>query len=143
MSLLSEKYEKIIGVGFSFPFHFSGNGGVAKQGNNGFDSSIEKIRESLFQILGTILKERFIRRDFGNELHNLLFEGIDPFLLSRMRQFVIVGILKYEKRINVVNIDIINRNENSGLVEINVDFVVRQTNQSGNIVYPFYLNRNQ
>ena len=89
MSLLSEKYEKIIGVGFSFPFHFSGNGGVAKQGNNGFDSSIEKIRES------------------------------------------------------VVNIDIINRNENSGLVEINVDFVVRQTNQSGNIVYPFYLNRNQ
>jgi len=129
----------IVGKGWKFPFQFSGTGGVATAGGGDDADSVEKVRQSLRQIIGTYIGERVMRRDFGSFLHRLVGEPNDSFLESRLRQFVNEAILLYEKRIILTDLQIINDNPLSGKIEMNIVFAIARTRQQGNLVYPLYL----
>jgi len=138
----SKNLQSIVGVGWKYPFRISGQkGGVAVQGRNEDIASMEKIRESLKQILSVFVGERVILRTFGNELFDLLFEGNDEILDQSVKQFIQQGIAKHEKRIILNNISILDKDVDSGKIEIYVGFTVASTYQTGNLVYPLYLDK--
>ena len=135
--------KSIVGVGWKFPFQFDGRGGVARQGDKGDTSSIEKIRESLQQILGTFTGERVIRREFGNLLRDLLFDPNNAVLRQQILQFVTSAITSWEPRILLVSVQIDSSQADKGVVLIDVEYIVRKSNVSDNLVYPFYLDIQQ
>ena len=65
--------------GLSFPFRFDRRSGSPQVSSSTSDDH-EHIKESIRQILGTRIGERFMRPDFGSRLHELVFEGNDAVL---------------------------------------------------------------
>lgn len=132
--------QRIIGIGWNFPFKISSTGGILKAGHTDKSDSIEKVKQSFRQILSVLKSERIIRREFGSDLHTLLFEPNDSSFDSLVKSFINQSIEKYEHRAIITDIQIIRDNILKGLAEIVIDFVMIQTQQPGNLVYPFYKN---
>lgn len=125
--------ESFLGTGWGFPPEFS------KPAKSVLMSSDEKdIRESLIILLSTRLGERIMVPDYGCNLEELLFQPIDLTLKTYITGLIKDAILFYEARISVDKIDIGDTSELEGTVIISIDYTIRATNSSFNIVYPFY-----
>jgi len=96
------------------------------------------IRHSILIILGTRRGERVMRPDFGCGIHDLVFETIDTAMLTRVQIAVKESLIKYEARIEVQRVDVDPLHAVDGELMIELMYRVRQTNQVGNLVYPFY-----
>lgn len=129
-----------LGTGFSFPFRFSPTGG-GLQKNLGVSSAsdIELINDSLEYILSTQIGERPMRRDFGCQLRELVFEPNDPLLDAKIDFYINVCIQKWEKRIYLTDIRIDRSERKRGLLTLDVTYRIISSNVEGNLVYPFYL----
>jgi uncharacterized protein len=99
----------------------------------------QDIRQSIIIILGTSPGERVMRPDFGCGIHDLVFGVVDVALLTRVEASVREALMHYEARIEVqsVRVDPV-RASTDGLLLIELEYRVRRTNQTGNLVYPFY-----
>lgn len=136
---MENQLKKFVGVGWRFPFRITGKtGGIAKSGGENSQDSIQRISQSIQQILGTILNERFIRRDFGSDLLDRLFDPGGSSFDASIKSFIRDSILKFEKRVVVTTLEINRANILSGLVNIFVEFLIINTQQVGNLVYPLY-----
>ena len=135
---IHDKIKDIIGVGWKYPFLFSGvKGGVSVSGFENEDDSVERISQSLFQIIGTKIGERVARRSFGSRLHDLVFAPMDGTFDAEIRYFVEQSVLSYERRI-ILGSTTISKYPEDGRVDIEIRFIVIKTQQEGNFVYPFY-----
>lgn len=76
--------------------------------------------------------------NFGCDLDSMLFEPMNLSLEQRLNDEIRRSILLYETRINVEQI-VFTKNEDSGIIYINIEYTIRTTNTRTNIVYPFYL----
>ncbi len=124
-----------LGTGWSFPPSFHANGNIVDMVSNEMD-----IQQSLQIILSTTAGERVMLSDFGCNLNHYLFEELDQNLANGIAEEVKDGLLKYEARIDVENVDVTESNETAGLLMINITYRVRMTNSRYNMVYPFYIN---
>jgi uncharacterized protein len=95
------------------------------------------IRQSVRIILGTTPGERVRRPDFGCGIHRLTFEVVDTALMTRIDAAVRDAMKRFEARIEVLNVEIDPTDSNGGTLMIKLHYRVRQTNQTGNVVYPF------
>ena len=122
-----------LGRGWAFPVRIDPATGAIAAAEYEAD-----IRQSILIILGTARGERVMRPDFGCGIHDLVFEVIDVATLTRVQATVREALTKYEARIEVLGVrpDPLNAEDGELLVEI--EYRVRQTNQVGNLVYPFY-----
>ena len=100
----------------------------------------EKIRESILTILGTQYNERVMRPDFGCNLRSLVFAPNNTATANLTRHYVEEGLTKWEPRIFLDEVIVENDNSESRLV-IHVSYRIKSTNEPGNLVYPFYLER--
>lgn len=98
----------------------------------------EDIRQSILIILETAPGERLMRPDFGCGIHELAFGVIDSTLLQRVRSVVSEALRQYEARIEVLEVDADAGGAASGLLKVEIEYRVRKTNQTGNLVFPFY-----
>jgi phage baseplate assembly protein W len=98
----------------------------------------EDIRQSIRIILETAKGERVMRSDFGCGIHDLVFEAIDTTTLQRIRSEVREALRRYEARIDVLEITPDEDATAEGKLLIEVEYLVRRTNQVGNFVFPFY-----
>lgn len=96
------------------------------------------IRQSIMIILGTRRGERVMRADFGCGIHDLVYEVIDVAMLTRVQVAVKESLMKYEARIELQSVDVDPLHAVDGELMIELMYRVRQTNQVGNLVYPFY-----
>ena len=96
------------------------------------------IRQSIIIILSTAPGERVMRPDFGCGIYDLVFETINSALLTRVQVTVTDALVTYEPRIEVLTVDIDPLQASDGILTIEVEYRVRQTNQKDNLVYPFY-----
>ena len=96
------------------------------------------IRQSIIIILGTSRGERVMRPDFGCGIHDLVFEVVDVATLTRIQSAVRESLVKYEARIELLDVRVDPLNAAEGELLIEIEYRVRQTNQVGNLVYPFY-----
>ncbi|HEV8334456.1 MAG TPA: GPW/gp25 family protein [Steroidobacteraceae bacterium] len=99
----------------------------------------EDIRQSIRLIVETVPGERVMRPNFGCGIHELVFASIDSETLQRVRSVVEEALQRCEARIEVIEVGVDEESARSdGSLLIEVDYRVRNTNQVGNLVFPFY-----
>jgi len=101
---------------------------------------VRRIDESIWIILGTRLGERLMRPDFGCAIHGLLFEQNTPGTRARAVDAVRRALVAHEPRIDVQDIRCDVDPTQPSLLLVRIDYRVRGTNTSNNLVYPFYIN---
>jgi phage baseplate assembly protein W len=122
-----------LGRGWKFPPATDDRGGVATT------SAEDKIRESILIILGTSKGERVMRPDFGCDIHEFTFAVANANTLTMMRSAVRETLIRFEPRIDVMEVEVSTERIESGRVDIRLQYQVRATNAEANLVFPFYL----
>ncbi len=92
------------------------------------------------QILGTRVGSRVIDRGWGSDVRNIVFEPINEVTASLLRSAVSEAIERFERRVEVVFVDVSLERAADGVLETQVFFRVRATQQEGNLVFPFYIS---
>ncbi|MEM8528129.1 MAG: GPW/gp25 family protein [Bacteroidota bacterium] len=123
-----------LGTGWSFPPRFD----KASQSVE-MVSDLEDIKESLSILLSTILGERIMQAEYGCNLETMVFEPINNVTLLIIEDMVQTAILYYESRINLLGVKVSDANILEGVLDINVAFEIRGTNNRFNFVYPFFV----
>jgi phage baseplate assembly protein W len=121
-----------LGSGWGFPVSLD-------RGNQiGITSGEDNIRDSIWIILATAPGERVMRPDFGCGLHQLVFAVNDAATVGRVQLEVRNALIRWEPRIDVLDVGVEVRGRNEEVLLINVHYRVRSTNNFFNLVYPFY-----
>jgi len=126
-----------LGTGWAHPV------GTDYQGDIELSSAEDNIRQSVRIIIGTAKGERVMRPDFGCEVHDYVFAAADPATLSMIEDAVEDALVQWEPRIDVERVEAAPDEENHNRVLVEIDYWVRETNSSANLVYPFYLNEGE
>jgi len=98
----------------------------------------EDIRQSIFIILQTAPGERVMRPNFGCGIHELVFTALDSTAIQRIRSLVEEALRRCEARIDVLGVTVDEEVTADGQLLIEIEYRVRKTNQTGNLVFPFY-----
>ena len=122
-----------VGAGWSFPLRLNGRGGISlsHRGNG--------IEEAIRIILGTPIGERRMRPGFGCAIHDLTFASNDPTTHGLIRYHVQDALARWEPRIALVGVHVGVDDDEPGRVTIEIEYVLRATNERRNLVYPFYV----
>jgi phage baseplate assembly protein W len=127
-------YADFLGTGWRFPVSIK-DGKILSSG--GYDS----IRESILIILGTARGERVMRPDFGCGINELVFAPNNPSTATLITFYVKEALLKWEPRIELLNVNAEPDETEQNKLIITIDYMVKTTNTRDNLVYPFYLER--
>jgi phage baseplate assembly protein W len=139
---IQDKINKVLGQGFAYPFRFStSTGGVAMQTTNDETESVQMINASLRVILGVVIREMFMDREFGSFLYLAQDEPINGDLQINIQRYIFDAVEAQEKRIRVSNTYIDTSEQDLGIVNISIQYRILKTYQSGNYVHPFYLGQ--
>ena len=123
-----------LGIGWKFPPTFD-----KKTKSVVLVSEEEDIRESLLILLSTRPGERVMQPEYGCNLSILNFEPANISLLSLARTSIEYAVLHFEARITLENVTILADRWYDGIIEINMEYTVRTTNERSNIVFPYYI----
>ena len=122
-----------IGRGIAFPMRVDQSGSIATSSGAGdIDSSIR-------MILTTAPGERLMRPAFGCKIWELLFEPINANTLGLMSEAVKEAISRWEPRVTLEDVRLDPSGQHAGEVLIEIDYLIRTTNDRRNLVYPFYV----
>jgi uncharacterized protein len=122
-----------VGRGFSFPMGVDTDGGIR------MTRGPEDLDASMRVILSTAPSERLMRPQFGCRIWDLLFEPVNFNTLGQMAAAAGEAIAQWEPRVDVLGIECIPDARDQFLVNINITYRVRATNDRRNLVYPFYV----
>ena len=120
------------GKGWGFPLRTDATGGIA------LVSGEREIEESMRLVLGTAYGERPMRPEFGCAIHDFVFAPADTALAGLVAYEVRASLRRWEPRIDVQDVTVEVSADNPNLVYIDVAYLVRQTNDPRNLVFPFY-----
>ena len=123
-----------LGRGWSFPPSFDRTAKAVAM-----VTAEEDICQSLQILLSTSLGERVMQPDYGCNLQNLVFEPLSPTVSSTIKELVRSAIVYHEPRIKLMRLNLEQVDPYSGLVQLEVDYVIRSTNSRFSFVFPFYL----
>ena len=126
-----------LGVGWAFPFGLAADGEAATVRH---DVDVE---QAIRIILGTNPGERVMRPDFGAGLDDFLFEPITAGTLERVRRRVEEALIDFERRIDVLRVEVKPGGAPVNRLDIFIDYRVRSTNALQNLVYPFYFEEGE
>lgn len=98
----------------------------------------EDIRQSILIILETAPGERVMRPNFGCGIHEMVFTSLDSTSLQLIRSSVEEALRRCEARIEVIGVAFDETAVSEGKLLIELEYRVRRTNQTGNLVWPFY-----
>ncbi len=98
----------------------------------------EDIRQSLEILLSTKPGERIFNFDYGCDIRQWVFEKMDLSVKTLIIDAIKQAILYFEARIDVEKVDVEIKDPLEGILWINLDHKIRQTNSRSNMVYPFY-----
>lgn len=122
-----------LGVGWKFPIRVNPRGGLSFVGGEA------DIEEAIRIVLGTAPGERPMRPEFGCGIHDLVFAPNTPATRGGVAQQVRVALTRFEPRIDLEDVRVDAAPEEPEKLLIRVDYRVRATNASHNLVYPFYI----
>ena len=122
-----------LGRGWKFP------AGVDATGRIALSEYENDIREALRIILLTSKGERMMRPDFGAGLHDFVFESMSATNIGRVQAAVTEALIKWEPRVEVIGVKVEPEHGELGKLLIDIEYLVRATNNRFNHVFPFYL----
>ena len=124
---------RILGQGWRFPLGVDGRGGLALvRGEN-------DIEEAIVAILCTAQGERVMRPEFGSSIHEFVFAPNNATTAGLIAYQVQQALARWEPRIEVTEVDVQPDPLEGSRVLINIQYLVKATNDEVNMVYPFYL----
>ncbi|MEM9259236.1 MAG: GPW/gp25 family protein [Bacteroidota bacterium] len=123
-----------IGTGWSFPPAFPKESGTVEM-----SSDLRDIEESLRILISTLPGERVMVPEYGAAMSALLFESMDTGTQTLFFDRLKTAVLRYEPRIEILNLELDNSFLTEGRIMLSLDYRVRATNSRFNFVYPFYL----
>lgn len=123
-----------LGTGMKFPPQID-----PTTGRISLASDAESIKESVYLILMTQKRERIMRPTFGSDLLSYTFMDMSNTSISMMAYTMEALIRDQEPRVGSVNVTT-EPMEKKGVLIINVEYTIIATNQTDNLVFPFYLN---
>ncbi len=129
--------KNFLGRGWKFPVGVDSTGSIAT-------SEYEKnIEECIEIILGTAPGERVYRGKFGCQIHDLVFEPNNAYTAMKAADYVQTALKLWEPRIRNIEVEAYYDSLEDNKLLIDVHYTVRATNSRYNLVYPFYLRREQ
>ena len=120
-----------IGTGWAFPAAITRNGAVR------LVSGVEEIDAAIRMILSTVPGERVMRPDFGCAMWEMLFAPITATTLGLIEQHVRTALERWEPRIDLTSVTAAG-DQADGAVRITLSYRIRSTNDTRNLVFPFY-----
>ena len=141
-------FSPFLGKGAAYPFKFSDTtGGVTVASSENYylgnptvsTSDLDKINMSINTIMSTPLGTRFFLPEFGCKLNTLVFEPNDEVFSNLARVYIADALSKWEKRLIVRAIDVINtiNNLEANTSDIKINYQIIGSQVVGNYVYPF------
>ena len=122
-----------LGQGLSFPLQIAAERGLALAGE------VEKVRQSIWLILATAPGERVMRPSFGCAIHDHVFMPNNETLAGLAAVKVREALARWEPRIEVIEVDATPDPERRNLLLIEVTYRIRRSQQTANLVFPFFL----
>ena len=126
--------ESFLGRGWSFPVRLDPETHLFRQ--VAFE---DDIKQSIRIILSTAKGERVMRPEFGCGIHDLVFDALSESVLGLVETSVADALRAFEPRIEVTALSIDRHAATEGRLDVGIEYRVHETNQSDNLVYPFYL----
>lgn len=128
-----KKDKSFLGKGWAFPPEFHEGLNPVKM-----TADEEDIEESLRILLSTRRGERTMRPEFGTDMHHKVYHNMDLTMRTQLRSAIEKAVLYYEPRITLTHVQFDVSEERDGVLRVLLEYVVRQTNARGNMVYPYY-----
>ncbi|AWD93033.1 sheath initiation protein [Bacillus phage vB_BceM-HSE3] len=129
---LPEHTKKLIGKGIAHPTLFD-----ETKGTTNTSEGLERINQSIFNILATTPGERWFMPSFGSNLARLIFEPNDSILRDLLQLEVGEALRRWEKRIVIDDIMIAIDDMSGNQVNITIIYHLANSNIQGSYVYPF------
>jgi phage baseplate assembly protein W len=115
-----------------FAFSLAANGDVAVK----YDENA--IKQSVRNLVLTANYERLFHPEIGCQVHNQLFENFTPITEYVIRQTVYDVLTKFEPRILLLDVDVIDDSDNNG---IRISITFRFTNDPRPVTVVTFLTR--
>lgn len=120
-----------IGAGWAFPVGVDARGAIA------LARGTEELEQAMRLILMTYPGERPMRPRFGSRLRDFVFSGTTWENASAIGHEVREALLRWEPRVEVTSVDVTPRHDEA-MLYIDIGYTVKATNDSRNLVFPFY-----
>ncbi len=131
---MADNNKSFLGVGWKFPPTFN-----RKTGSVILVSEEEDIKESLEILLSTRKGERNMLPEFGCNLHHMAFENLNGNTIAELQNMIGDAIRQFEPRITVSSIEMDISHSIDGFINVIISYTVNKSNQSSNMVYPYYI----
>jgi phage baseplate assembly protein W len=121
------------GTGWKFPIEF-------KKDTVAMLTGQEDIENSLTVLFNTEVGERIMHPNFGSALSSFIFAPVNKSTITYMEGIIRDEILFNEPRIKLNQVTIERSADESGRLDILIQYTINATNNRYNYVYPFYFN---
>jgi len=125
---------KFIGSGIIFPIELNQYGRPDIISNNAL------IKASLNMILKWRIRTRYFNEAFGSRIEDILEEPDDSIAKALLTLFINESIIKWEKRVDVHRIDLVDAGENR--IDARLFYRIKNTKDEDIMIFPFYKNIN-
>lgn len=125
--------DDFLGKGWSFPPTF-----IPALNGVEMTEKVEDIQRSLQILLTTRVGERIMQPKYGCNMDEMVFESLSTTTKTLIKDKIKTAILYFEPRIDVADIAMNTTNELEGEILIEIEYVVRATNNRFNFVFPYY-----
>ncbi|KOU08791.1 baseplate protein [Streptomyces sp. NRRL F-5755] len=123
---------EFVGAGWGFPVNVESDGTVTRAADD------QCIKDAVWLILSTAKGERVMHPDFGCGIHDMVLGATASTALGQAAAAVRDALVRWEPRIEVVDVHAETDPATPALLLIHVRYRVRSTNMAFNLVYPFY-----
>ncbi|CAM4280202.1 GPW/gp25 family protein [Pseudoalteromonas ostreae] len=126
--------QAFLGTGWGFPVRFQNpsSGPV-------MDSGETLLKQAIHLTLNTQVGERPLWPEMGSGLASYSFADANEQSLAQFRQEIATVLLNHEPRIILETIEFDSSELYDGVLLVQLNYVIRQTNSRSNMVFPFYL----
>ena len=121
-----------VGAGWAFPIGTDATGGVALVVRE------REIEQAIRLILGTARGERPMRPEFGCRIHDHVFGPANGATAGQIAYDVREALERWEPRIVVQEVGVAFDSIESGKLYVDVGYLVADSNDPRNLVFPFY-----
>ena len=128
--------------------HFLGRGVAFPLGTDAYGKfkmgvHEDSVAQSVQIILGTAVGERVMQPHFGCRIHDLIFHPVTPNTCAMVSMYVRDALSKWEPRIQNIEVRSFPDPDQDNRILISIDYRIRTSNKMTNLVYPFFLRREQ
>ena len=126
--------KSFLGRGFKFPFSVH-----PQTGKIAMVEHEDDIREAIEIILKTSIGERVMLPDLGSTAKDFVFSVNRLESFASFESEILSALEAFEPRIKDIQVEVRNDDGDKSVVIVNIQYVVRTTNNLFNRVYPFYI----